>query len=103
VFKNKVLRKIFGSKKDEVTGQCRRLHIKEFFDLYSSPNIIQVIKSGRMSCVGHTQCVGERRGVYRVLLGKPEGKRLLARPRLRWEGNIKMILKKWDGRGHGLD
>jgi len=68
-----VLRRIFGPRRDEVTGDWRRLHNKELNDLYSSPNIVQVIKSRRMRWAGHVVCMGEERGVYRVLVGKPEG------------------------------
>jgi hypothetical protein len=77
LFENKVLRRIFGSKKEEVTGEWRKLHIEALNDLYSSPNIFQVIKSRRMSWAGHVAFMGARRGVYRVLVGKPEGKRQL--------------------------
>jgi len=72
VFENKVLRRIFGPRRDKVTGEWRRLHNEELNDLYSSPNIVQVIKSRRMRWGGHVVCVGEERGVCRVLLGKPE-------------------------------
>jgi len=74
VFENMVLRRIFGSRKDEVMGGWRRPHNKEVNDLYSSPNIVRVIKSRRMRWVGHVARMGEERGVYRVLVGKPEGK-----------------------------
>ena len=83
MFENRVLRRIFGPKRDEVTGEWRKLHNEELNDLYSSPNIVRVIKSRRMRWVGHVARMGERRGVYRVLVGKPEGKRLLGRPRRR--------------------
>jgi hypothetical protein len=73
--------------RDEVTGEWRKLHNEEPHDLYSSPDIVQVIKSGRMRWVGKVVWMGEGRGVYRVLVGKPEGKRPLGRPRLRWEDN----------------
>jgi hypothetical protein len=91
VFKNSVLRK-----RDEVTGEQRRLHNKEVYDLLSTPSIIQVIKSRRMRWMGHVACMGERRGQYRFLVGKPKGKRPLERPRHRWESNILMDLKQWD-------
>jgi len=94
VFENGVLRRIFGPKKDEVTGEWRKLHNEELNDLYCSPNIFQVIKSRRMRWVGHVVHMGDRRGVYRVLVGKPEGKRPLGRPRCRWEDNIKMNLQE---------
>jgi len=77
VFENRVLRRVFGPKRDEVTGEWRKLHNEELSDLYCSPNIVQVIKSRRMRWVGHVALVGERRGVYRVLVGKPEGKKPL--------------------------
>ena len=81
VFENRVLRKVFGPRRDEVTEEWRRLHNEELNDLYSSPNIVRVIKSRRMKCAGHVACMGEVRGVYRVLMGKPEGRRPLGRPR----------------------
>jgi hypothetical protein len=93
VFENKVPRRIFGPKRDEVTGKWRRLHNKELYALYSTPNIIWVIKSRRLRWAGHVVCTGERRGAYRVLVGKPEGRRPLERPRRRWEDNIKMDLR----------
>ena len=74
VFGNKVLRRIFGPRRDEVTGEWRRLHNEELNDLYSSPNIVRVIKSRRIRWAGHVARMGEERGVYRVLVGKPEGK-----------------------------
>ena len=85
-------RKIFGPKKDGVTGEWRKLHNEELNSLYSSPNIVRVIKSRRMRWAGHVMRMAERRGIYRVLMGKPEGKRPLGRPRRRWEDNIKMEL-----------
>jgi hypothetical protein len=96
VFENRVLRRIFGAKRDEVTGLWRKLHNH---DLYSSPTIVPVIKSRRMRWAGHVARMGEGRGVYRILVGKPERKRSLGRPRRRWEDNIKMDLM-W---GYGLD
>jgi len=89
VFENRVLRRIFGPKRDEVTGQWRKLHNEELSDLYSSPNIVRVIKSRRMRWAGNVARMGERRGVYRVLVGKREGKRPIGRPRRRCEDNIK--------------
>jgi hypothetical protein len=83
VFDNWVLRRIFGPKRDEVTREWRQLHNEELNDLFSPPNIVQVIKSERMRWAGHVGYMGERRGVYRVLVKKPEGKRPLGRPRLR--------------------
>ena len=94
MFQNGVLRKIFGPKRDEVTGEWRKLHKEEFNDLYCSPNIVRVIKSRRMRRAGHVARMGERRGVYRVLVGKPEGKRPLGRHRHGWEDNIKMDLQE---------
>jgi hypothetical protein len=78
-----VLRRIFGPRRDEVTGEWRRLHNAELNDLYFSPNIVRVIKSRRMRWAGHVACMGEERGAYRVLVGKLEGKRPLVRPRRR--------------------
>ena len=78
-----MLRRIFGPKRDNVTGECRKVHNEEINGLYSSHNIFWVIKSRRMRWVGHVARMGERRGVYRVLVRKPERKRLLGRPRLR--------------------
>ena len=83
VFENMMLRRIFGPRRDEVMGEWRRLHNKELNDLYSSPNIVQVIKSRRMRWAGHVARMGEERGMYRVLVGKPEGRRPLGRPRHR--------------------
>jgi len=94
VFENRVLRRIFGPKRDEVTGEWRKLHNGELNDLFCSPNIVQVMKSRRMRWVGHVAHMGEGRGVDRVLVGKPEGKRALGRPRRRWEDNIKMDLQE---------
>jgi hypothetical protein len=87
---NAVLRRIFGPKRDEVTGDWRKLHNEELHELYSSPNI----KLRRMRWAGHVVWMGEERGMYRFLVGKPEGKRLLGRPRHRWEDNIKMDVQE---------
>ena len=85
---------LFGPKGDEVTGKWRKLHNEELNDnLYCSPNIVRVIKSRRMSWAGHVARVGEGRDVYRVLVGKPEGKRPFGRPGRIWEDNIKMDLQ----------
>jgi hypothetical protein len=100
VFENRVLRRIFGPKRDEATEEWRRLHNEELNDLYSSPNIIRVIKSRRMRWAGHVARVGEKRGAYRILVGRPEGRRPLGRPRHRWEDNIKMYIQKV---GWGMD
>jgi hypothetical protein len=96
-----VLSRIFGPKRDEVTEKWRKLHNEELHDLYCSPTIVRVIKSRRMRWAGHVARMGEGRDVYRVLVGKPEGKRPLGRPRRRWEDNIKMDLQEV-GRG-GMD
>jgi hypothetical protein len=77
VFENRVLRRVFGPKRDEVTGEWRKLHNEELNDLYSLSNIVRVVKSRRMRWAGHVAGIGEDRGVYRVLVGKPEGKRPL--------------------------
>jgi len=89
-----VLRRIFGPRRDEVTGEWRRLHNEELNDLYSSPNIVRVIKSRRMRWAGHVARMGEERVVYRFLVGKPEGKRPLGRPRRRWVDNIRTDLQE---------
>jgi hypothetical protein len=94
VFENRVLRRIFGPTKDEVTGECRKLQNEELNDLYSLPNIVQVIKSRRMRRAGHVLWLWEERGVYRVLKVKPEGKRPLWRHRCRREYNIRMDLQE---------
>jgi hypothetical protein len=83
VFENGVLRRIFGPKRDEVTGELRKLHSRELHNLYSSPDIVTLIISRRMRWAGHVARVGEERTVYRVLVGKPEGKRPLEKPRRR--------------------
>jgi len=83
VFESRVLRRIFGPKRDKVTGEWRTLHNEELNNLYSSPNTVQVIKSRRMRWTGHVARMGEGRGVYRILMGKPEGRRPLGRPRRR--------------------
>jgi hypothetical protein len=93
VFENRVLWKIFGPKKEE-DGSWRKLHNDELQILYSSPNIVRVIKSRRLRWVGHVACMGEGRGVYRVLVGRPEGKRPLDRSRHKWEDNIKLVLRE---------
>jgi len=90
VFENRVLKRMFGSKRDEVTEEWRKLYTEELNGLYSSPNIVQLIKSRRMRWAGHVACMGEGRGMCRVLVEKPEGKR----PRRRWEVNIKIDLQE---------
>jgi hypothetical protein len=87
VSENRVLRRIFGPKRDEVTGQWRKLHNGELHNLYSSPDIIRQIKSRRMKWARHVARMGEGRNVYRVLVGKPKGKGPLGRPRRRWDQN----------------
>ena len=94
VFENMVLRRISGPRRDKVTGEWRRLHNEELNDLYSSPNIVRVMKWRRMRWAGHVARMGEERGVYRVLVGKPEGKRPLGKPRRRWVDNIRMDLQE---------
>ena len=90
----RVLRRIFGPKRDEVKGEWRKLHNEELNTLYSSPNIVWVIKSRRMRWAGHVARMGEGRGVYGVLVGRPEGRRPLGRPRRRWEDNIRMDIRE---------
>jgi hypothetical protein len=103
VFENRVLRRIFGPKRDEVTAEWRKLHSGELHNLYSSPDIIRQIKSRRMRWVGHVAPMGEMRNVYRVLMGKPEGKRPLERLRRRWEDGLKMDLREIVWGGCGVD
>jgi hypothetical protein len=93
VFENRVLRRIFGPKR-EVNGSWRKLHNDELYNPYSSPNIVRVIKSRRLRWAGHVTCMAEGRGVYRVLVGKTEGKRPLGGPRRRWDDNIKLDLRE---------
>jgi hypothetical protein len=99
VFENRVLRRIFGPKRDEVAGEWRRLHNGELHNLYSSPDIIRHVKSRRMRWAGHVARMGVVRNAYRVLVGKPAGKRRLGRPRRRLEDGIKMDLMEigWGG------
>jgi hypothetical protein len=92
VFENRVLRRIFGPKRDEVTGEWRRLHNEVLRDLYSSPSIIRIIKSRGMRWAGQVARIGKERNAYRLLVGRPEGKRPLGRPRRRWVDNIRMDL-----------
>jgi hypothetical protein len=89
--------------RDEVTGEWRKLHNEELHNLYSTPNIIRQVKSRRMRWVGHVARMGEERKVYKVLVGKPEGKRPLGRPRRRWEDEIRMDLREIGLGGCGLD
>jgi hypothetical protein len=92
VFENRVLRRIFEPKRDGVTGKRSKLHNEELNDLYSSPSIIRIIKARRMRWAGHAARIGEKRNSYRLLLGKPEGRRPLGRPIHRWLDNIRMDL-----------
>jgi hypothetical protein len=94
VFENRVLRRIFGPKRDEVTGEWRKLHTEEFHSLYSSSDIIRQVKSRRMRWAWHVARMGEERKMYKVLVGKLEGKRPLGRPRRRWEDGIRMDLRE---------
>ena len=91
MFENKVLGKIFGAKRDEITGEWRKLHNSELRALYSSPNTIRNLKSRRLRWAGHVARMEQFRSAYRVFVGKPESKRPVGRPRRRWEDNIKMI------------
>jgi hypothetical protein len=93
-FENRVLRRIFGPKGDEVIGGWRKLHNEELHDLYSSLSIIRIIRLRRMRWAGHVTRMGEKRNVYRLLVGKPEGKRPLGTPRHRWRDNIKLDLSE---------
>ena len=94
VFENMVLRRIFGPRRDEVTGDWKRLHKEELNDLHSSANIVRVMKSRRMRWAGHVARMGEERGVYRVLVGKPEGRRPMGRHRRGWVDIIRMDLQE---------
>jgi hypothetical protein len=99
VFENRVLRRIFCLKRDEVTGDSRKLHIEELHNLYSSPNIIRMIKARRMRWAEHVARMWAKRNAYRIFVGKPEGKRPLGRPSCRWVDNIERDLREigWDG------
>jgi hypothetical protein len=97
VFENRVLRRIFGPKRDEVTGEWRKLHNEELRDLYSSPSINTIIKSRRIRWEGHVAGMGEKMKAYRLFVGKPEGKIPLGRPRRRWWIILGWILERWDG------
>ena len=103
VFENKVLRRIFGYKRDDVTREWINLYNEELNDLYSSPNIVRMIKSKRMRWAGNVARMEERRDTYRVLVGKPEREILLGKRRHRWEDNIKMDLQEVGCVGCGLD
>ena len=97
MFENRVLRRVSGPKRNEVTGDWRKLHNEELRDIYSQTNIVRVVKSRRMRWAGHVARMGVGRGVHRVLVGKPERKRPLGRPRRRWKDNIKMDLQEMEG------
>jgi hypothetical protein len=104
VCENQVLRRVFGPKRNEVTGEWRKLHNEKLNNLYSLPNIVRVVKSRRMRWAGHVACMGEDRGVHRVLMGKSEGKKPLGRSRHRWENIIKMDLQEVrGGRGDWME
>ena len=94
VFENKVLRIIFGTKRDEITGERSKLHNAELHVLYSSSNILRNLKSRRLRWAGHVALMEQSRNAHRVLVGKPEGERHLGRPRRRWEDNTNMNLRK---------
>jgi hypothetical protein len=94
VFENRVLRRIFGPERDEVTGEWSKLHSEELHNLYSSPDVIRQVKLRRMRWAGNVARMGEERKVCKVLVGKPEGKRPLGRPRRRWEYGIRMDLRE---------
>jgi hypothetical protein len=96
LLENRVLRRVFGPKRDKLT-EWRKLHNEELNDLYSLPNIVRVVKSRRIRCNGHVARMGEGRGVHRILVRKPEGRRPLGRPRHRWEDNIKMNHQEVEG------
>jgi hypothetical protein len=97
----RVLRRIFGLKRDEVARDWRKLHNEELHNLYSSPNIMRMITSRRMRWAGHVARMGAKKNAYRILVGKPEGNRPLGRPRRRWVDNIKIDLTEI--RWYGLD
>jgi hypothetical protein len=104
VFENRVLRRVFGPKRDELTGKWRKLHNEMLNNLYSLPNIVRIVKSRRMRWAGHMARMGDNMGVHRVLAGKPEGKRPLGRQRPRREDNIKMYLQEvGGGRGDWME
>jgi len=103
VFENRGLRRVFGPKRDEITGEWRKLHNEELRDLYSLPNIERVVKSRRMRWAEHVARMGEGRVVHTVLMGKPEEKRPLGRPRRKWEDNIKMNLREVGGGGDWME
>jgi hypothetical protein len=97
VFENRVLRRIFGPKRDEVMGGWRKLQNEELHNLYCSPSVIRMIISRGMRWTGHVERMGEKRGRYRILVGKPEGKRSLGRLDVNGMIILRWILEKWDG------
>ena len=99
VFENKFLREIFGPKRDDQTSEWRRLHNSELHDLYGKPDIIRIVKSRRLRWTGHVTRMGNERGAWKLLVGKPEGKRPVGRPRMRWENNINHDLREIDYTG----
>ena len=103
MFENRVLRRVFESKRDKVIGEWRKLHNEELRDLYSLPNIVRVVNSRRMRWAGHVALMGEGRGVHRVLVGKLERQRPLGRPCHRWKDNIKMYLQEMGGGGDWME
>jgi hypothetical protein len=102
VFENRVLRRIFGPKRGEARGDWRRLHNEELNDLYSTPNIVRVIKSRRVRWAGHVARMGEKGGAYRILVGRPEGRHHLRDPGVDGRIILKLFFKKWDGAWTGL-
>jgi hypothetical protein len=103
VFENRVLRRVFGLKRDGIIQKGRKIHNEELKDLYSSPNSMRVIKPKRIRWAEHVAHIVEGGAAYKNLVGKREGKRQLGRPRSRWEDNFKVISRKWDGEEHVLD
>jgi hypothetical protein len=99
LFENRVLRRIFGPKREKVVGGWRRLHNEELHNLYTSPNIVNTITSRSMRWAGHVACTGKMKNTYKILAGKPERKRPLGRPQRRWEDNIRMDVREtgWKG------
>ena len=103
MFENRVLRRVFGPKRDEVTGEWIKLHNEELMDIYSLPNIVRLVKSRRMRWAGYVARMGEGRGVHSVLVGKPEGMRPLWKPRRRWDDNINLYIQEVGGCGDWME